>query len=835
MPSCWRLGTERITDQAGCEGRTCGARASAPRLAARSRRVGGWRLASVLCGLLAVTAYAADAPQSPGPAGPLSDNYGFGPLEVFKLEFRSHSMVPGDFNGDGRTDLAVVDNSHSRIDLLLQRVTPPDETTVATSEDVNRIDSHWRFEHSRLPVDREVDALIAGDFNHDGKTDLAYFGKPDRLVVRYQTDGSDWSSQWETRLADVEASGWSLVCGDFNHDGRGDLVVLGKQSTYVLLQLPTGGMGPAIPIRNTAEELRLGMSGDFDGDGRDDLFYTATSDGERYICVRLQTAEGRLGPEYRLELKNSLGVTVSDVLGDGTKEILAISGLTKRLGMYRVHRPAAGETMESRPILYGVGVKGSGKRDLRTGDLDGDGLVDVVVSDPESAQLIVYRQKRGSGLDLGTAYSSFLGVEQLRVYDLNRDGKAEVIVFSPKEKTLGICGLDQDGDRLTFPQTLPVDEGIVAFEIADLNADSIPEVVYVSRERGSGSSSKFLLKALSYTQDGQTKPYVFGEDKSEVEIDTKDVSQLTVVDADGDGRPDLLVTLGSSRPPILLLTDERGVPKQVPAAGGLQIPELEAGAIFSGNLDGPALLIAQGAFARRMKYERDRGWQVLDQYNAGESNSKVKGVAALNLDDKPGPELVLVDTGASKLRMLRLEGELYKPWRAVDIGAFPYQSLQVADLNGDGREDLLLFGGGRFAVLYTGQTDPRLEELATFESPRKDSLLVDVAAGDLNGDGHADLAVLDNQTHAIDIVSVQPGPKLVQALSFKVFEEKSFHGGSRGAGLEPREMLIVDVTGDGLADLLLLTHDRILLYPQDSTAAPAAVTSSQGQQPAESR
>ncbi|MCA9052901.1 MAG: VCBS repeat-containing protein [Planctomycetaceae bacterium] len=793
-------------------------------------------LAALVPGLSRHVAIADDAP-----AVNYGDYYGFGPLEIFKLEFRSHSMLAGDFNSDGRGDLAIVDNSHSRIDILLQREHPP-EDGASTSQDVNRVDSHWRFEHTKLPVDREVDAMIAGDFNSDGKTDLAYFGDPDRLVVRYQTDGREWNEKWETRLADVTATTWSIATGDFNHDDRDDLVVLGDQSTYVLTQNAQGGFATPISIRNTAEELRLGMSGDFDGDGRDDLFYTATSDGERYICVRMQTAKGELGPEFRLDLKNSLGVSVYDMLGDGTEEILAISGQTERLGLYRAHRPKPGEEPESRPIQFGVGVKGSGKRDLDVGDLDGDGLADVVVSDPESAQLIVYRQQAGSGLDLGTSYASFLGVEQLRVQDLTGDGRAEVVVLSPKEKTIGLCRLDDDGARITFPQTLPIDDEVLTFEIADLNSDAVPEIVYMvkgpeeesgSKSRSRSSSTKFLLKALTYPTNGEMEPYLFGEDRTEVEVETRDVGRLTALDANADGRVDLLLTIDSSRAPTLLLTDEHGVPQPVTGGGGVQLTDLEAGAVFSGHLgDAPALLIAQGAFARRMELDADHRWQVLDQYNSGESTAKVKGSALLDLDGQPGEEIVLVDTGSGKLRMFRQQDELYRSWRTIDIGSFPFQSLKVADLNGDQREDLLLFGGNRFAVLYTGQTDPRLEELANYESQRDDAFLVDMSAGDLNGDGQPDLAVLDNESHTIEIVVVLPGDqadepvRMYPAVNFKVFEEKSFHE-SGGGGLEPREMLISDVTGDGRADLILLTHDRILLYPQDTPSAQAQPAATQ--------
>lgn len=51
----------------------------------------------------------------------LSQFYGFKPLELVKLSDRSGNLVSGDFNHDGITDLAIADNAHSRIDLLLQR------------------------------------------------------------------------------------------------------------------------------------------------------------------------------------------------------------------------------------------------------------------------------------------------------------------------------------------------------------------------------------------------------------------------------------------------------------------------------------------------------------------------------------------------------------------------------------------------------------------------------------------------------------------------------------------------------------------------------------------
>jgi hypothetical protein len=56
--------------------------------------------------------------------------------------------------------------------------------------------------------------------------------------------------------------------------------------------------------------------------------------------------------------------------------------------------------------------------------------------------------------------------------------------------------------------------------------------------------------------------------------------------------------------------------------------------------------------------------------------------------------------------------------------------------------------------------------------------------------------------------------RLVPANRWPVFEERSFRGG-RADLPEPREAVVADVTGDGKNDLIVLVHDRVLVYPQE--------------------
>ncbi len=745
----------------------------------------------------------------------LSQYYGFKELELFKLQRRSANMLVGDLNSDGLNDLILIDNGHSRIDLLQQRrSTPKEKSDPAT---VNIIGSDWRFEHRKISVNKRITSMTTGDFNGDGRTDIAFFGVPDRLVVRYQPQVGDWTERVSFRLPDVQPVGWTTVAGDLNNDGKDDLVVLGKSETYVLHQQADGKLSLPDRLMNTSDKLSLAQITDLDGDGYNDLCYLAYDGANRTLCARLQRNDGDLGPELRFELNRPRSVTLFDIDGKPGDEILSIESETGRVKVHRLQRPVAkAGQLASRLIQFGFGRQGSGRnRDLATGDLDGDGLIDVVVTDPDAARMIVFKQKEGVALDLGRTCPGFDGSAQVCVDDLDGDKLAEVVILSTREKTLGLSRM-RNG-RLTFPQTLPVEHEPVALELADINADGRKEVVYISRKYVD-RESKFTLRALKLESDGW-KSQPFGNVPSVVLKLRSTPQRLVQLDVNNDKRPDFLIFLATGRSPHLLTTGDDGVPSEVDTKGGIQLGGVAAGAVFLGELDEPVILVAQKKFARNIQLGPSGQWQVVDQYNVVESNAKIVGAATINLDGRPGNEIVLIDSGVKRLRVLRRDGDLFQPWREVDTGSFTHKSTHVADLNNDGQDDLLLFGNSEFAVLYAGRTDPSLKEIASFESKLEKMFFADVVAGDLNGDGQTDLAVIDTRSQCVEVLKFFVGDesrsaRLQHVLKFKVFEEKNFRKGDIG-GTEPREAVVADVTHDGRDDLILLTHDRILLFPQD--------------------
>ena len=90
-----------------------------------------------------------------------------------------------------------------------------------------------------------------------------------------------------------------------------------------------------------------------------------------------------------------------------------------------------------------------------------------------------------------------------------------------------------------------------------------------------------------------------------------------------------------------------------------------------------------------------------------------------------------------------------------------------------------------------------------------------VVVADFNADGQSDLVLIDGgEGHFLEILS-KGAAGWASGLRFALFETDPHYQGRKGSGQEPREAVAVDLTGDGKADLVLLAHDRLLLYPQE--------------------
>ena len=71
-------------------------------------------------------------------------------------------------------------------------------------------------------------------------------------------------------------------------------------------------------------------------------------------------------------------------------------------------------------------------------DVNGDGLPDLLVAEPDSGQLTLYLQKPDGTLAAAKTFPTLTGVSELAVSDWNGDGKPEIFLLSSDEHQIGV-------------------------------------------------------------------------------------------------------------------------------------------------------------------------------------------------------------------------------------------------------------------------------------------------------------------------------------------------------------------------------------------------------------
>ncbi len=776
----------------------------------RTKAARWFGIGAVLVGFSLVAAHRSRAL---GDEPKLADYFGFLPLEVYKLEARIGCMVVKDVDGDKTDDIIVSNNGRSRIELLLstKSTKAADSVPAFLKKETNEILTDRRMRQVGVPVNKEVVSIATGDFNGDGKTDLAFYGTPSELVILFnEGEGKfDNGSAKRINVGDAVESQTALTVGDMNRDGRDDLILLAEHELILVYQTEKGKFSEPERLSHTGNSARILRAVDLDGDGGDDLVIL-DGGSEDPIRVRFSAPGGKLGPEQRFQVETPRAIAFLQMDDRPGQELLTIENQSGRAKVLTLDESSAEDgAQRGRLVVYPLPRGNDRGRSLAVGDVDGDGKADVVVTDPANAQFLVYRQSGKAGLDSGQTFPGLVGGRTVKLADVDQDGKADVFVLSEQEKQIGRSTLANG--RLTFPAPLPLSGEPVALDVADLNGDKDPEVVYVARSKA-GGNEEFTLRALQREKSGNFIPFRWGpEDSVALKGLPGSPDAIRVLDVNRDGQADILIFNGYGSPTLLL-----GRPGEPPAPAGGSLGPL-AGVTPQGlsvmDLNGPALMVAQNTFARNLVLDKGGHWEIKDQYNTGRAKAQIVGAAALDTDGDGRKDVVLLDKLTKSLLFLELKDSVYRPAGSLPVGDIDFQGMHVADFDGDGREDLLIAGTDRFAVFVTGRKGQRFKTLASYESERPDAHFGDLIGGDLNADGHPDLVITDPLEHLLEFVTYSGKSELNKAVAFKVFERKSFRGGI--SSIEPRDLATGDVDGDKRTDLILLVHDRILVYRQD--------------------
>jgi len=431
------------------------------------------------------------------------------PLGAFAVSTRPQGVRTGDFNHDGMVDIAVASTGANVLDVLygtapgaftrrsvaagrtLNVLTMVDLNAdgwdeiaaVATSTNVAVI---FRGSASGFTVagTRGVGAsprgITQGDFNQDGRPDLAVasYGSGFTTVLLGRRDGSVLPDDWGDLPSGAGAR--APVAGDFDNDGRIDLVVGAQSASRVWMhENETAFVPPARSFRREATGFYYGASvaADFNENGIPDLL------ADRTVLLDA-TTRVRLDMDPRAAV---IDVDAADYNRDGHQDALVAKA---------IYDPQGRPIMSSLDLYHGDGRGGftfakivegmpNGINGFRTGDLDRDGHLDVVAFGNNDLYI---KRGFGSGPFVQTVIPVTSGTLGFQLADVTRDGVLDGVIASFNPNGFSVYPGDGSGS-FGAPVDVASNVATVNFEVGDMNHDGRLDIV------ADGGSSVIVILA----------------------------------------------------------------------------------------------------------------------------------------------------------------------------------------------------------------------------------------------------------------------------------------------------------------------------------------------------
>ena len=766
------------------------------------------------------------------------------PLE-FSTPEGIHNLVTSDLDGDAKTDIAVTGDAASFIYVLRNTSTPG-----AISLDT--------------PVPLAVGTptmrgLCTGDFDGDGKTDIAAANYGLHLVYVYRNTSIPGSLSFASRLEFATGSNpTSIACGDLSGDGKPDLFISNLHGNNLSLFRNSSVPGTINFVRSlfavptNPNTVRVG---DMNEDGKLDLVISYFQNA--FVSVLRNTSTTSAWTfATRVDIPcvaNSRNFNIGDIDGDGKPEIALANLLANSFSVLR-NTTSAGAISFATKLDYPTGNE---PRAVAIGDLNGDGKSDVVVPNYTGNYVSVYQQPFGPSIASFSPASGPIGSSvTITGSNFNPDpaqnsvyfGAAQGIVTAATPTSLTVTvplGATHENitvtDKVkhltgyssipfipTFPGNISFDEQLdftiaqkpASICIGDFNRDGKLDFAAVDNY-----SATVLIYRNTSTGDGLN----FTRDISgRTDLDPY---HITTGDLDGDGRLDLLISCNTSKtvvgirnksnPTGLLKFEINGniAPADVPTAAAIGDIDADGkpdiAAVNNTNLTTPNTSNRISIFKNHM------GILAENQFGFGSFSNDLLDIPAGNrphfvaLADFNGDGLldmactnlegnnlsIIRNTSATVITNETVMGYGIQPWSFASpvnyaTGVAPY-GVAIGDIDGDGKPDIALANsGGNTISLFRNTSTATTTTFAAKFDIVTGSNARSIAIGDINGDGKPDLAVANFGSNTISVLRNTATAGVINAASFAAKIDIP-------TNLNPNTVCIGDMDGDERPDLVV--------------------------------
>lgn len=754
----------------------------------------------------------------------------FDPKVDFTAGTAPRGITTSDFNGDGKTDIALVNGTSATFSVFRNTATLGviDATSLAAKVDMNTGTSPGSITASDIDGDYRPDILTA-----NGTSSVSLFRNYALITPPAITSVSPNSALQGATITITGTNFNTTAANNAVYFGAVKATVLAASATSLSVTVPSGGSAAAISVLNTGLQLS----------GQQPYAFLPTFD----IAGFRSDAVG-FAPKVDFSVSSPYGVAMGDIDGDGKPDMVVVTSGAHTLLLYRNISTSGSFTTSSfsAPVSF---TTSSSTNFLRLADMDNDGKLDIVIANQSGNSISVFRNTATSGSfsasSLATSVDIAAGASpnDIRLTDIDGDGKIDIATTNNGGSTISILQNTSVPGALSFGTAVTFASGSSprGLYIGDLDGDGKPDMAVAN------SSSNTMSVFFNTSSIGAISSSSFA---AKVDFSTSSSPWgIMASDIDGDGKPELLVTnSGASTISVFSNVSSLG---SITSGSFILRAELATGAapheIAIGDFNGdskPDVAVVCGGAAAVSVFRNNAVTGIITSTSLDsrvDFATAISGGNCLAVNDIDGdgkPDLA-VGTSLS-VSVLRNSPLIQQPLvtSVTPASAIPGTSVTISGIgfNTTAASNIVYFGAtkgtvtassatsltvtvptdavmSRVSVLNTGTQlagqQPYLF-LPTFSSSGYQStpaflsnvditagtLPMGVALGDIDGDGKSDLVVANNSANTILLYRNISSSGTISSGSFGT--SVSF-----ATGTGPTYVRLADMDNDGKLDIVV--------------------------------
>jgi hypothetical protein len=340
--------------------------------------------------------------------------------------------------------------------------------------------------------------LCIKDLNGDGKPEMAYAGGAETRIFVSRNSGTPGILKMDSVVSfAVGGASRMIQSEDLDMDGKPDIIatVIANTNTFTVLRNTTitgsgslafaGGQHFTFPLNGNFRIM------DIDGDGKPDIVGINTNTGMNPGSLVIYRNMGSIGsisfaPALTLNLENPFSLSVGDFDRDGRADIAVGMMTSKKISFYR-NTSSAGSVSLASPVDIPTSTV---VPYLATGDMDGDGAVDILASLPNLQSIsTIYRNTSTAGnirFDDSLRINIPYNISAANINDYNGDGKPDISVMLPLNDSIAILTNTSQPNNLAFGPLISfvANSQFEMLASADLDGDSQPDIINPGKDPG---------------------------------------------------------------------------------------------------------------------------------------------------------------------------------------------------------------------------------------------------------------------------------------------------------------------------------------------------------------